>query len=95
MILLKPVQPNFIKILAIATIGTFSLNAFAEHHGSAEEKASKAAKTSEQLEATNLIEETQQDLSADELKMKMDDEKAKAEMKKMMAKDSKQKPEIK
>lgn len=95
MILLKPVQPNFIKVLAIATIGTFSLGAFANHHGDADEKASKAAEMSKDLEATDVVIEVEQNLSADELKIKMDDEKARAEMKKMMAKDSNKKPEAK
>ena len=95
MILLKPVQANFIKVLAIATIGTFSLSAFADHHGGAEEKASKATEMSKDLETKDIVVEVEQELSADELKIKMDDEKAKAEMKKMMAKDSKKKPEPK
>ena len=94
MISLKPVQPNFIKVLAIATIGTFSFSAFANHHGGAEEKASKATEMSKDLDTKEIVVEIEQDLSADELKMKMDDEKAKAEMKKMMAKDSKAKPEM-
>ena len=87
MILLKPVQPNFIKVLLIASIGTFSLNAVADHHGGAKQKASKAATVAKDIEATDSAAEVEQDLSADELRIKMDDEKAKAQMQEMMAKD--------
>jgi hypothetical protein len=44
----KPVQINFMQVLAIASIGTFSLNAFGDHHG--DQKASKAATMSKLIE---------------------------------------------
>ncbi|MFT5610397.1 MAG: hypothetical protein ACI9WC_000889 [Arenicella sp.] len=93
MILLNSLQSNIIKVLTIASIGVFSLNTVPDHHGDAEEKASKAAEMSKNLEATGIVGEAEHDLSAEQLKIKMDAEKAKAELKKMMAKDPKRKPD--
>jgi hypothetical protein len=89
----KPVQINFIQVLAIASIGTFSLNAFGDHQ--VDQKASKAATMSKPIEERGIAGEAERESSADELKIKMDDEKDRAQMREMMARDPNKKPEAK
>jgi hypothetical protein len=91
MILLNPVQPNFIKALVIASISVSSLNAFADHHGGTDQKTNKAGPMSKHMEEADSTADVAQSLREDELRIKMDDEKARNEMKKMMAKDPKKK----
>jgi len=94
MILVKTVQPNFIKLLSVLFIGGFSVNAFAEHHGKAEKKVGDAAEmVKEEKMTSQLVPVEEANLSEEELKLKMENEEDKAKMKKMMMKDAKEAPE--
>ena len=104
-----PVLPNFIKGLTIITVGVFSLNALAEHHGDSDEKTEEAMQMMKEQNEHGVesmepitdkdaykLEEAKTDdkvLTEEEKKMILEKHKRMAEMKKIMQVDEEQAPE--